>query len=93
MVAAEPRFISSCTRMLQAAVIKTQRDISCGFHTRPLTFTFTDLVLCCRRAKRRRAEAEGLEEAAAMGGYETSGYGGYMSAGPSSSYFMGERHN
>jgi hypothetical protein len=43
---------------------------------------------CCRRAKRRRAEAEGLEEAAAMGGYETGGYGGYYSAGPSS-FFTG----
>lgn len=46
---------------------------------------------CARRAKRRHAEAEGLEAAVAMAGYETAGYGGYHSEAPGSIFNTGVR--
>ncbi|BDA45944.1 Negative elongation factor B [Coccomyxa sp. Obi] len=39
-----------------------------------------------KRTKRRHAEAEGLDEAVAMAGYETAGFSGYHSSAPSDYY-------
>lgn len=44
------------------------------------------LTLFQRRTKRRHAEAEGLDEAVAMAGYETAGFSGYHSSAPSDYY-------
>jgi hypothetical protein len=44
-----------------------------------------------RRAKRRHAEAEGLEEAVAMSGYESAAHGGYFSEGYGAHFAAGAR--
>ncbi len=52
-------------------------------HRAYLCFGWLQLL---RRTKRRHAEAEGLDEAVAMAGYETAGFSGYHSSAPSDYY-------